>query len=87
MTIGQLAKYTGVTIRTLRYYDKINLLPPTDYTEGGHRLYNHKSLQRLQQIQALTFVGFSLKDTANLLTTTEISSSILDQSITFKKMN
>jgi DNA-binding transcriptional MerR regulator len=67
LTIGQLAKRTGVTIRTLRYYDKIGLLQPSDHNEGGHRLYSFKDLKRLQQIQSLKFIGFSLKDISDFL--------------------
>ncbi|QQF63183.1 MerR family transcriptional regulator [Bacillus mojavensis] len=72
LTIGQLAKRTGVTIRTLRYYDKIGLLQPSDYNEGGHRLYSFKDLKRLQQIQSLKFIGFSLKDISDFLVAEQI---------------
>lgn len=85
LTIGQLANQTGVTIRTLRYYDKIGLLLPTDYTEGGHRLYCQKALQRLQQIQSLIFIGFSLKDIADLLENQYMEKRELNHSIAFKK--
>jgi len=85
LTIGQLAKRTGVTIRTLRYYDKIGLLLPTDYTEGGHRLYSLDGLLRLQKIQALIFIGFSLKDIADLLESKSIEEQQLSHSIAFKK--
>ncbi|MGE7625540.1 MerR family transcriptional regulator [Viridibacillus sp. NPDC096237] len=85
LTIGQLAKRTGVTIRTLRYYDTIGLLIPTDYKEGGHRLYNLNDLLRLQQIQSLKFIGFSLKDIADLLESHYIEEQQLIHSITFKK--
>jgi len=85
MTIGQLAKQTGVTIRTLRYYDKINLLKPSNYTEGGHRLYSLDDLLRLQQIQSLIFIGFSLKDIAELLESDFIGKEQLNNSMTFKQ--
>lgn len=85
LTIGQLAKQAGVTIRTLRYYDKIGLLLPTDYTEGGHRLYSLDDLSRLQQIQSLIFIGFSLKDIADLLESQYIEAQQLSHSIAFKK--
>ena len=58
MTIGQLSNHTGESVRTLRYYDKIGLLTPSDYKDGGHRLYSRDDLVRLQQIQALKFIGF-----------------------------
>nr|WP_255344098.1 MerR family transcriptional regulator [Lysinibacillus sp. BF-4] len=46
----ELAAMTGVSTRTLRYYDEIALLKPVDYTEAGYRLYNQQSVDRLQQI-------------------------------------
>jgi len=85
LTIGQLAKRMGVTIRTLRYYDKIGLLLPSDYTEGGHRLYSLDDLLRLQKIQSLIFIGFSLKDIADLLEYKYIEEKQLSHSIAFKK--
>ncbi|MGF9993197.1 MerR family transcriptional regulator [Bacillus mycoides] len=85
LTIGQLSKRTGVTIRTLRYYDKIGLLIPKDYKEGGHRLYSLDDLLRLQQIQSLKFIGFSLKDITDLLESHCIEEQQLSRSIAFKK--
>ncbi|WP_077320551.1 MerR family transcriptional regulator [Virgibacillus proomii] len=59
-TIGELSKKTGVTIRTLDYYDEIGLLNPASTTKGGHRLYGEAELLRLEQILSLKFLGFSL---------------------------
>ena len=50
MTVHEVSKLTGVSIRTLQYYDKIHLLSPSDYTESGYRLYDDTALERLQQI-------------------------------------
>lgn len=58
---------SGVSIRTLRYYDSINLLKPSDYTEGGHRLYSEDDLSTLQKIKSLQFLGLSLKDIHTIL--------------------
>ena len=44
MTVKQVSELTGVSIRTLRYYDKIGLLSPSDHTEGGYRLYDGTAL-------------------------------------------
>ncbi|MGC7950352.1 MULTISPECIES: MerR family transcriptional regulator [Bacillus] len=85
LTIGQLAKHANVTVRTLRYYDKINLLNPSDYREGGHRLYSLDDLKRLQQIQALKFLGLSLKEIDDLLKKQSIEKHFLEYSINFKK--
>ncbi|GAB2571806.1 MerR family transcriptional regulator [Gracilibacillus alcaliphilus] len=60
-SIGQLSKKTGVTVRTLDYYDEIQLLKPSSATEGGHRLYDQHDVLRLQQILALKYMGFSLE--------------------------
>ena len=50
ISIQQLTRETGVTVRTLRYYDQIDLLNPSGKTEGGHRLYSEADVIRLQQI-------------------------------------
>ena len=49
-TVNEVSKLTGVSIRTLQYYDSIGLLKPTEYTEVGYRLYDEEALERLQQI-------------------------------------
>lgn len=67
MTIGALAKKMGTTVRTLQYYDKEGLLTPTGESEGGRRLYTHKDMIQLHQIQSLKSLGFSLKDIKNKL--------------------
>lgn len=61
-TIGEFAKKAGVTLRTLRYYDKIDLMKPNSYSESGHRLYSNQDFARLQQILTLKFIGFSLSE-------------------------
>lgn len=60
-SIGQLSRKTGVTVRTLDYYDEIDLLKPSSTTEGGHRLYDEDDVLRLQQVLALKYMGFSLE--------------------------
>ncbi|MHC2831901.1 DNA-binding transcriptional MerR regulator [Bacillus sp. F9_6S_D1_P_5] len=49
--INKVGELTGVTVRTLRYYDKIGLLKPASKTEGGHRLYTNEEIKKLQQVQ------------------------------------
>jgi DNA-binding transcriptional MerR regulator len=61
-TTGQFAQKAAVTARTLRFYDKVGLLSPSEYTEAGHRLYSEEDLGSLQQILALKFLGFSLEE-------------------------
>jgi DNA-binding transcriptional MerR regulator len=60
--IGQFAQKAAVSLRTLRYYDKVGLLSPSQYTEAGYRLYSQEDLLRLQQILAFKFLGFSLEE-------------------------
>lgn len=53
MTVHKVSEITGASIRTLHHYDKIGLLPAAAVTQAGYRLYNEKSLERLQQIKLL----------------------------------
>ena len=59
---GEFADKAEVSERTLRYYDKVGLLSPSQYTEAGYRLYTDEDLLNLQQILALKFLGFSLEE-------------------------
>lgn len=65
--VGELARLTGLTIRTLRYYDQISLFSPSEHTEAGHRLYNQTDLSRLQQILSLKELGLSLEEIRSAL--------------------
>ena len=58
MTVGELAKKMGVTIRTLQYYDKEGLLSPSAESEGGRRLYTDKDIVLLHQITGLFSQGY-----------------------------
>lgn len=71
--VGELAKLTGLTIRTLRFYDQIGLFSPSGQTESGHRLYNESDLSRLQQILSLKELGLSLEEIKTALTSGQIS--------------
>lgn len=61
LKVGDLAKQTGVSVRTLHYYDEIGLLSPSHRTEAGYRLYGEADIIRLQQIVSLRQLGFSLE--------------------------
>jgi DNA-binding transcriptional MerR regulator len=65
--VGELANLTGLTVRTLRYYDQIGLFTPSDRSESGHRLYNKVDLSKLQQILSLKQIGLSLEDVQSVL--------------------
>ena len=65
--VGQLAKQTGTTVRTLHHYDEIGLLSPSRRTAAGHRLYGDDDVARLQQIASLRGLGFPLESIRELL--------------------
>lgn len=67
LKVGELARRTGLTVRTLHHYDAIGLLPPAGRTGSGHRLYGADEVRRLQQIASLRRVGLSLEDIARCL--------------------
>ncbi|MBI4779798.1 MAG: MerR family transcriptional regulator [Oscillatoriophycideae cyanobacterium NC_groundwater_1537_Pr4_S-0.65um_50_18] len=62
LKVGDLAKQTGVSVRTLHYYDEIGLLSPSHRTESGYRLYGKENILRLQQIVSLRQIGLSLEE-------------------------
>ena len=62
MTVHEVSKLAGVSIRTLQYYDKIGLLHPTGCTDAGYRLYDDADLERLQHILLCRELEFPLKD-------------------------
>jgi DNA-binding transcriptional MerR regulator len=66
---GEFAQRAGVTIRTIRYYDRIGLLKPAAYSDSGQRLYTELDYARLQQILTLKLIGLSLDEIKHLLTT------------------
>lgn len=76
MTVGELAKKMGTTVRTLQYYDKEGLLSPSAESEGGRRLYTDKDTVRLHQIQSMKYLGFSLEDIKNRLVSLETPSDV-----------
>lgn len=67
LTIHQMAERTGVTIRALRYYDKIGLLPPGAVSPAGYRLYGPAELERLQQILFFRELEFPLAEIKAIL--------------------
>jgi len=83
MTVGEIAKKMNVTVRTLQYYHKEGILSPSAESEGGRRLYTHKDIIRLHQIQSMKYLGFSLEDIKNRLpsidTPQEVSAVLTEQ--------
>ena len=67
-SIEQVATRTGLTKRTLRYYEEVGLLPPTGRTEGNYRLYSEDDIQHLERIKRLRdLLGFSLAEIREIL--------------------
>lgn len=73
LKVGDLAKQTGVSVRTLPYDDEINLLAPSHRSESGYRLYGKADVVRLQQIVSLRQIGFSLEQIRDCLEQSEFS--------------
>lgn len=67
MNISRVAKLTGVTVRTLHYYDEIGLLKPSQVTEAGYRVYDDADLEVLQQILFFRELDFSLEDIRKIM--------------------
>ena len=67
MTVSEVSKLTGNSVRTLHYYDEIGLLKPTEVTEAGYRLYDDDALARLQTIMMFRELEFSLKDIGRII--------------------
>ena len=67
LRVGQLARRTGLSVRTLHYYDEIGLLVPPRRAESGYRLYGDAEITRLQQIASLRQLGFGLDEIREIL--------------------
>ena len=82
MTVNEVSKLTGVSIRTLQYYDKIGLLHLAKYTEAGYRLYDDAALETLQQILLFRELEFPLKDIKEIISRPDFDrSKALEQQI------
>ena len=66
-TVKEISRLTGVSVRTLHYYDAIGLLPPSRVTDAGYRLYDDDALERLYLILLFREIGFPLKDIQGIL--------------------
>jgi MerR family transcriptional regulator, thiopeptide resistance regulator len=79
---GEFAQKASVSVRTLRFYDKVGLLSPSQYTEARYRLYTDADFFRLQQILALKFLGFSLGEIKCCL---QVGPTALQESLALQK--
>ncbi len=66
-TVKEISDITGVTVRSLQYYDKINLLKPAKYSASGYRLYDDQCFEKLQQIMLFKELDFSLKEIKDIM--------------------
>ena len=87
MTVHEVSKLTGVSIRTLQYYDRIGLLHPAEYTGAGYRLYDDTALETLQQILLFRELEFPLKDIQRILQSPSFDrQKALEQQITLLEL-
>jgi DNA-binding transcriptional MerR regulator len=68
LQIGQVADRTGLSLRTIRFYEENGLVRPTSRTEGGFRLYSEDDVARLEVIKRMKPLGFTLEEMHELLT-------------------
>ncbi len=66
-TVKDVSEISGVSIRTLRYYDEIGLLKPTELSDAGYRLYDNKALERLQEIMFFKELEIPLEDIKKIM--------------------
>lgn len=82
MTVNEVSKISGISVRTLHHYDHIGLLPATDVTKAGYRLYDESALERLQQILLFKALEFPLKEIKEILDSPDFNrSKALEQQI------
>lgn len=67
MLIGELARRARIRAQTIRYYERIGVLPPACRTSAGYRSYGHETLEELRLIKAARAMGFSLQEIARAL--------------------
>lgn len=87
MTVHEVSRLAGVSIRTLQYYDRIGLLHPAGYTDAGYRLYDDSDLERLQHILLFRELEFPLKDIKAIINSPDFDrSKALEQQIELLKL-
>jgi DNA-binding transcriptional MerR regulator len=69
MQIGEVAQRTGLSLRTIRYYEEMRIVVPSARTQGGFRLYTDSDVERLEIVKCMKPLDFSLEETAELLAT------------------
>ncbi|MDE5973695.1 MAG: MerR family transcriptional regulator [Eubacterium sp.] len=86
-TVKEISRLTGISVRTLHYYDEINLLTPTKTTDAGYRLYDDTALERLHRILLFRELKFPLKEIKTILDNTDFDAkSALKEQIALLEM-
>ena len=75
MTVGELSRISGVTVRTLHHYDEIGLVVPSQRTAANYRLYSDDDILRLQQVLVFRELGMPLDENTNTCCRRRMSSS------------
>ena len=79
LRIGEVARRSGLTLRTLRHYDEVELLRPSGRSDGGFRLYTEADVARLQLIRRMKPLDFSLEEMRDLLSVRdELEDGVVD---------
>jgi MerR family transcriptional regulator, copper efflux regulator len=65
--IGEVADAVGLSLRTIRHYEEVGLVPPSGRTEGGFRLYSDPDVDRLRLVKQMKPLGFTLEEMADIL--------------------
>lgn len=76
--IGDVATSTGLSLRTLRHYDEIGLVTPSERSDGGYRLYTDQDVERLILIRRMKPLGYSLEDMRHVLDLFDSARTTLD---------
>ena len=79
MTVKEISELTGISIRTLHYYDQIGLFNPTDKSEAGYRLYDDNALKQLQQILFFREFDIPLKEIKSVMENPDLDSNYILQ--------
>ena len=86
-TVKEVSELTGISVRTLQYYDRIGLLPPAERTQAGYRLYDDAALERLRQILLYRELDFPLSEIRAILAAPDFDrSKALRQQITLLEL-
>ena len=87
MTVSEVSRMTGLSVRTLQYYDKTGLLSPAGYTDAGYRLYDDAALRKLQQIMLFRELEFPLKEIKEIMARPDLDSrKVIEQQIELLKL-